>query len=302
MKNIGIDIGGTFIKAAIVENTGKIILSSKTPTPKVGADIPQKVVVIIEELLEKASVKKEEIMHIGIGAPGVCDAKRGIIVNCPNIDGCKNVAICDYIKANLGIDTLLDNDANCAALGEYMLSDIKPDSFVFVTLGTGVGGGIITGGRILRGINSAAGEIGHIVIVKDGEKCNCGRRGCWERYASVSALVRQTKNAGFTGNVTGRTVFEERLKGNKLADEVLYNWLSYVAEGICDMVNIFQPDEIVIGGGVSYEGDIILEPVKKFVEENSMTDTADEKRPRIRISRLFNDAGVVGASFLYTQN
>lgn len=302
MKNIGIDIGGTFIKSAIVENTGRIILSAKTPTPESGSDIPKKVVEIIDELMEKSGVKKEDIKNIGIGAPGVCDAKRGVIVNCPNIAHCKGIDICSYISEKLGIPAFLDNDANCAALGEYMISDSKPDSFVFVTLGTGVGGGIILDGKILRGINSAAGEIGHIVIVKDGERCNCGRMGCWERYASVSALVRQTKAAGFTGNVSGRTVFTERLKGNKRAGEVLESWLGYVAEGICDMVNIFQPDEIVIGGGVSREGDVVLEPVKKFVEKNSITDTANSKLPRIRISRLFNDAGVVGASFLYTQN
>ncbi|MBQ8002959.1 MAG: ROK family protein [Clostridia bacterium] len=302
MKNIGIDIGGTFIKAAIVENTGKIILSSKTPTPKDGASLPEKVVEIIRELTDKAGVAISDIEHIGMGVPGVCDVKHGRVISCTNIEGCSNVSICEYVSKQTGVPSFIDNDANCAALGEYMMSKTKPNGFVFVTLGTGVGGGIILNGKILRGINCAAGEIGHIVIDKAGERCNCGRYGCWERYASVSALVRQTKQAGFTGNVTGKTVFEERIKGNRLADEVLDTWLRYVAEGICDLVNIFQPEVVAIGGGISREGDIILKPVREFVEKNVVTAPTSLKKTEIKISQLFNDAGVVGASFLYTQN
>lgn len=302
MKNIGIDVGGTFIKAAVVERGGKIVLSSKTPTPKNGEEIPRKTVEIIEELLEKTSLGTNDIESIGIGVPGVCDSKKGVIVNCPNIENCKEIAICEYLEKKFGIKTYLDNDANCAALGEYLVSEEKCDSFVFVTLGTGVGGGIIINGKILRGINSAAGEVGHIVLKKDGEKCNCGRRGCWERYASVTALVRQGKRAGMTGNVSGRSIFADLARGSVKAREVIDGWLSYVAEGICDLVNIFQPDEIVIGGGISREGDIILNPIKQFTEAHSITDSRYGKNTRIKISRLFNDAGVVGASFLYTQN
>ncbi|MBR5536217.1 MAG: ROK family protein [Clostridia bacterium] len=301
MKNIGIDIGGTFIKAAIVENNGNIIISSKTPTPKEGTLLADKVIEIIDEIVKKSATDMNKIKSIGIGAPGVCDSKKGVIVSCPNIEGCKNISICSYIEKKTGIPTLLDNDANCAALGEYMVSDKRADSFVFVTLGTGVGGGIILDGKILRGINSAAGEIGHIVIDRNGERCNCGRYGCWERYASVSALVRQAKAAGLGQNVTGKSIFAEKYKGNKRADEVIEKWLSYVSEGICDMVNIFQSDEIVIGGGISREGDAITDSIKRFAEENSITDKNETRRTKIRVSRLFNDAGVVGASFLYTQ-
>lgn len=303
MKNIGVDIGGTFIKAALVDKKGKIILSGKIPTPKNGKDIPQAIVKVSRELMEKARVSDSEVYSVGIGTTGICDSKRGVVISSANIENYDDTHICEYVKEKLGKEAYLDNDANCAALGEYMLSDYKPDSFIFVTLGTGVGGGIILGGRILRGVNFGGGEIGHIVIEKNGEKCNCGRCGCWERYASVSALVRQTKNAGFTGDVNGRTVFEESLKGDKKAQAVLDNWLGYVGEGICDMVNIFQPDLIVIGGGVSREGDRILEPVKGFVREHSMTGKNTLlKQTDIKISKLFNDAGVVGASFLYTQN
>ncbi len=302
MKNIGIDIGGTFIKAAIVENTGKIILSSKTPTPKTGDAIPGKTAEIIDDLLVRTGITADEISHIGIGVPGLCDCKNGVIVSCTNIEGCENIRICDYMREKFKVEAYLDNDANCAALGEYLVSEVKPESFVFVTLGTGVGGGIIINGRLVRGINSAAGEVGHIVLVKNGERCNCGRRGCWERYASVTALVRRAKAHGFTGNVSGRSIFADKYKGNKRADEVISGWLEHVAEGICDLVNIFQPEELVIGGGISREGDVILNPIRKFVEKNSIDDSRCQKKTDIKISRLFNDAGVVGASFLYTQN
>ncbi len=302
MKNIGVDVGGTFIKFAIVEKNGKIIASGKTPSPKNGKDIPKKIVEFIWDMIVKEGISLDEIYSVGVGTTGVCDSKNGVVLSCPNIEGYENIEVCKYIKETLGKDAYLDNDANCAALGEYMLAETKPDSFVFVTLGTGVGGGIVLNGKLLRGINSAAGEIGHIVLKKDGERCNCGRVGCWERYASVSALVRQTKNAGFTGDVTGRTAFEKSLQGDKKAQEVIDKWVSYVAEGVCDMVNIFQPDLVVIGGGVSREGDRILSPVREFVKNNSMTGQHEFlKQTEIVVSKLFNDAGVIGASFLYTQ-
>lgn len=302
MKNIGIDIGGTFIKSAIVDKKGKIIISAKTPTPKNGKEIPGAVISCCRELVLKANLNWEEINSVGIGTTGVCDSKKGIVISSANIENYDNTHICEEVEKAIGKSAFLDNDANCAALGEYIVSENKPESFIFITLGTGVGGGIILSGKILRGVNCGGGEIGHVIIQKDGEACNCGRYGCWERYASVSALVRQTKNAGITGEVDGRTAFSLAQKGDERAVKVLNKWLEYVAEGICDMINIFQPELIVIGGGVSREGDKILNPVKKFVSENSMTGKISSlPQTRLQVSKLFNDAGVVGASFLYTQ-
>lgn len=298
MKNIGIDIGGTFIKAAVVQEDGTLSEPVKEPTPKSGAELPEFVCGMIEKILHEGGIPLEEIGSIGIGAPGICDSKKGVIVNCPNIPFCENIPICEHVKERIGVKTYLDNDANCAALGEYMAQGSGCDGFVFITLGTGVGGGIILNGKLLRGVNSAAGEIGHMVIQQDGEECNCGRRGCWERYASVSALVRQAKAAGMTGEVSGRSVFEEREKGSKTACAVVDRWLRYVAEGICDTVNIFQPDIIVIGGGISREGDIILKPIEEYVRKNSMIG----EKTKIMISSFFNAAGVIGAGCLYTQN
>lgn len=301
MKNIGIDIGGTFIKSAIVDEKGKILISSKTPTPKDGRMIPSLVAKISREMAQKLGVDFEKINSIGIGTTGVCDSKNGIVVSSANIENYSDLHICEFVKKECGKDTFLDNDANCAALGEYALSG-ECESFVFITLGTGVGGGIILSGKILRGVNCAAGEIGHMTIVQNGEKCNCGRYGCWERYASVSALVKSAIASGMKGEINGKTIFEYYKQGDPIAREVVDKWLCYVAEGVCNMVNIFQPEVIVIGGGVTREGDLILNPIKEFVGENSMTGRSKELlQTDIRISKLFNDAGVVGASFLYTQ-
>lgn len=301
MKNIGIDIGGTFIKSAVVDNSGKILMSAKMPTPKDGREIPSAVVKICRELTKKCSLEKDDVNSVGIGTTGVCDSERGVVVSSANIKNYSDTHICEIVSKETGLDAFLDNDANCAALGEYIVTKEKPESFVFITLGTGIGAGIVYSGKILRGVNCAAGEIGHMIIRKDGRKCNCGRLGCWERYASVSALVHEGEIAKPGSEINGKTIFEMYKKGDGEIRPVVENWIEYVAEGICNTVNIFQPNVIVIGGGVSREGDLILNPIKKFVEENSMTGRSDLKQTDIRAAKLFNDAGVVGASFLYTQ-
>lgn len=299
--NIGADIGGTFIKCAVADENGGVVSSLKVPTPD-GPAVPEAVCALSLEVVGRAGLDMSKIHSVGIGTTGICDSRHGVVIEGANIKDYKNIRMCEYVGAKLGKEAYLDNDANCAALGEYMAFGAKAQDFIFVTLGTGVGGGVILGGKLLRGINGGAGEIGHITIDKDGELCNCGRRGCWERYASVSALVRQTKAAGFGNGATGRTAFEKAAAGDKKAQSVIDNWLRYVSVGICSLVNIFQPEMIVIGGGVSREGDKILTPIREYVTLNSMTGRIDDlKQTKIVISRLFNDAGVIGASFLYTQ-
>ena len=299
--NIGVDVGGTFIKCAVVDEKLNILSSGKTPTPE-GALLPETVVMIMREVCEKAGFDFCDISSVGIGTTGVCDASRGVVISCANIKGYENIAICDYIEKHTNIKAYLDNDANCAALGEYAALGEKCGNFLFITLGTGIGGGIILNGKLLRGINGAAGEIGHMTYVPNGEKCGCGKRGCWEKYASVSALVGQTKEAGFCGEVDGKTAFDEAENGNQKAIYVIENWLGNVADGICSLVNILQPETVVIGGGVSREGEKILSPIREYVEKNSITRGSGLPVPMLRASKLFNDAGVIGASLLYTQN
>ncbi len=300
LYNIGADVGGTFIKCALTDEKGNVITAAKAPTPE-GPKVPEVVCRLAREVTSAAKMDMKDINSVGIGTTGICDSEKGVVISGVNIKNYENIDMCGYVTKELGVPAYLDNDANCAALGEYMAHGGDGD-FIFVTLGTGVGGGIILSGRLLRGINGGAGEIGHMTIESDGEKCNCGRRGCWEQYASVSALVKMTKAAGFDENSNGRTAFEKAAAGDERAKKVIEKWLYYVAVGICDLINIFQPQTIVIGGGVSREGDRILLPVKKFVGENIMTkNTEGLKQTEIKISKLFNDAGVVGAGFLYRQ-
>lgn len=299
--NIGADVGGTFIKCGVVDEKGNVVSFLKVPTPD-GTRVPEAIVGAAREAVRLASLAEEDIFSVGIGTTGICDSAKGIVVKGTNISHYENADVCGYVTQKLKKPSYIDNDANCAALGEYVVSGEGADSFIFITLGTGIGGGIISGGRLLRGVNGGAGEIGHITFFHGGERCSCGRSGCWERYGSVSALVRQSIEAGFTGYVTGRTAFEAAKRGDGRGKRVLDTWLNYVAAGVCDMVNIFQPDKIVIGGGVSREGDTILLPVKRYVAENSMTGREKSlKQTKIEMSKLFNNAGLVGASFLYTQ-
>lgn len=295
---VGADVGGTAIKCGVVNEEGKILSSVKLPTPE-AEKIEEKISEAARGAVECAGLEMKDIASIGVGMPGICDPSGGIAVSCPNIPNLKNKNICAALEKNLGVEAYIDNDANCAALGEF-ISFGTGENFIFVTLGTGIGGGIITDGKLLRGINGGAGEIGHMTFRFGGEKCGCGRHGCWERYASVSALSRRMREAGFP-EANGRTAFEAALRGSKAAKKVLDTWLTFVAEGICTLVNIFQPDTVVIGGGVSREGDTLLRPIREYAAKYSMTAGLNLPQTRIEASRLFNGAGLVGAAALYTQ-
>ena len=210
-------------------------------------------------------------------------------------------------RKHLNLPVFLENDANAAALGEYASCGENVDSFVFITLGTGVGGGIILNGKVWSGFNGAGAEIGHQSLVFNGKPCTCGRRGCLEAYASVSALIEQTKEAitehpesimnlwaKENGKVTGRTSFDCAKKGDEAAIAVRDLYIEYVAEGICSIVNVLQPEILAIGGGISREGDMLLDPIKQYFAVNDYNKHM--KKTDIRIAKLFGDAGIVGAA------
>lgn len=302
---IGIDVGGMSIKAGIVKDSGEIIAKHAVPTPLDGDRLFLKAMLeAVEKAVEAAGVSKSEIKAIGIGAPGIVDREKGLLVSEPNIPYI-NLNVHQYLKDNFAdIPVFVENDANCAALGEYYMAE-NAENFVFVTLGTGVGGGIIIGGKLFTGANGMGGELGHIVTHAGGRKCGCGRYGCWEAYASVTGLIKTTEEhrneiKGIVPDekISGRTVFELAKAGDKDAERVRDMWIDEVAIGIADLVNIFQPDEIVIGGAISKEGDVLLNPIKKYVKENVFK--ADGlKETEILISRIGGDAGIIGAAFLY---
>ena len=306
---IGIDLGGTNIAVGLVSEKGKLIASGSTPTmsERDYTEIVKDMAVLAEKLLKENNIDKSEVKAIGIGSPGTIDSDNGVVVYSNNIRF-NMTPLRDEMQKYFNVPVAVENDANAAAYGEYFASGDNASSFLAVTLGTGVGGGIILDKKIYRGFNGAGAEVGHTTLIKDGEQCTCGRKGCWETYASVTALIRQTKEAMAEdpdslmheivkeyGSVSGRTSFDAAKRGDKTALKVVNKYVEYVAEGITNLVNIFQPEIIVVGGGISREGEYLIAPVRKLVEENDYNKLL--RRTEIKVAPLFNEAGIIGAAF-----
>lgn len=308
---IGIDLGGTNIAVGIVDENGKILVKGSTPTLSVRSyrEIVKDMVDLSNELLEKASLTVADIKAVGVGSPGSIDSKNGVVVYANNL-GFNNAPLREELQKYFDVPVAVENDANAAALGEYKATSVDAECFVAVTLGTGVGGGIIINGKIFSGFNGIAGELGHTTLVADGVQCTCGKKGCWEAYASVTALIRQTKVAiekhpeslmadiakKSNNEVNGRTAFDAAKQGDKAAQEVVNKYVRYVADGVADVINIFQPEILVIGGGISREGEYLVEPVRKYVDEFGYAKNGIPKA-KIQAATLLNDAGIVGAAF-----
>lgn len=311
---IGIDLGGTNIAAGLVDDEGHIIKKDSVPTRKERpyAEIVRDMAELSKKIVMDASCYMKDIKAVGIGSPGTVDNTRGMVVYSNNIE-MHNVPMVSELQKHIGLPVNIENDANAAAYGEYIASGGNADSFVFMTLGTGVGGGVIIKGDIYRGFNGAGAEIGHTSVVMNGKRCTCGKLGCLEMYASVTALIEQTKEmmdkrpqssmhewVNKNGDVSGRTAFECAKAGDEAAIEVKNTYIRYIAEGVSNMVNVFQPELFVIGGGISKEGDEILIPVRDFVYENDFNKHMP--KTEIKIAKLYNDAGIVGAAFAAKNN
>ena len=305
---IGIDLGGTNIAAGLVTDDGKILMKDSVPTKRERhySEIVKDMADLAKKLIKMSGCDLAEIRAVGIGCPGTVDNTRGLVVFSNNIV-MDHVPLAAEFRKHLDLPINLENDANAAAYGEYIATAKDEKSFVFMTLGTGVGGGIILDGKIWRGFNGAGAEIGHMAIEPDGALCTCGRRGCLEAYASVTALIRQTKEAldahpdssmhawvQARGKISGRTAFECAKTGDPAAIKVRDTYLRYVAEGITNVINILQPEVFAIGGGISKEGDTLLLPVRALVEQNDFNKHMP--KTELRIATLYNDAGIVGAA------
>ena len=312
MYNIGIALGGTKTVASVVNEDYRILRTGKTPTstPRSADEIFDDIAAMCREAMDKAGVTINDISSIGMGTPGTVNGE-GVIEFANNL-GFNNVPARDMLKERLGdLPVFIANDANCAALGEaYAGCGNGSKNFVAVTLGTGVGSGIIVDGKIVTGVNFAGGECGHMVIMVDGEACTCGRRGCWEAYASATALIRQTKEAmekypdsvmhelaKAEGKVSGRTAFDAMRKGDIAGIEVVDNYIKYVACGLIDIVNALQPEIICVGGGICNEGDTLMTPLKRFVQAERYS-IHSKIQTKIMKAELGNDAGVIGAALL----
>lgn len=317
MYYIGIDIGGTNLKAGLVDESYRITATRKMPLrfesmEQMGETLAGMALALVEE----NHIPKDQVASVGMGFPGPVDNRKGVVIKTVNIP-IRFMPVAEMFHKYWDLPVYLGNDADCAALGEYYHYDNKEiESLILVTLGTGIGTGIILNGKIHTGINGCAGEGGHIVIVHGGEQCTCGRRGCWERYASANALIRQTMAAmdghkdslmwglvgGDLSRVDGRTAFEAMRRGDAAAKAVVDQYLRYLADGLANYVNIFQPEVIALGGGVSHERDEdLLLPLRDMVLEQCFGREAD-RHTQIVKAKLGNDAGIIGAALLGLAN
>lgn len=314
MYTIGIDLGGTNIVASVVDDDYNIIGTSKTPTnsPRSADEIFDDIADVCEEAVKTAGLTMDDIDSVGMGTPGTVN-QDGVIEFANNL-AFNNVPARTMLAKRINKPeekVFIENDANCAALGEaYAGCGNGAKDFVAVTLGTGVGSGVIIGGKIVNGVNYAGGECGHMVIVVDGEQCSCGRKGCWEAYASATALIRQTKKtmeeypdslmhklAKEEGKVSGRTAFDAMRLGDIAGIKVVDDYIKYVACGLINIVNALQPEIICIGGGICNEGETLMKPLRRFVQSERYS-IHSKIQTKIVKAELGNDAGVIGAALL----
>ena len=308
MYRIGIDLGGTNIAAGVVDEGQHIVAEVSLPT---GAERPAEAVVAdicraAEKAMEKAGITAAHCASVGIGSPGTCDSANGVVVRAYNL-GWFNVPVCSMVTARLGLPCHLSNDANCAALAETVAGGaVGCRNMILITLGTGVGGGIIIDGKIYAGMRSMGAELGHTLLVLEGEHCTCGRDGCWEAYASATALIRQGKRAGAQHpesalhgreELTALDVFQAADAGDAAAQAVIDRWCVYVAAGLTDLVNSLAPEMILIGGGISRQGERILAPIRAYVTEHCFGGR-EGAIPVIAAAQLGNEAGIIGAAAL----
>ncbi len=307
---IAIDLGGMSAKGALFTLDGEVLCEERVKTSKAdGFDgTLQKLSDLAYTLIEAKGVSMDEVNAIGVGSPGIVDTKSGIILRWSNFDW-NNVPFAETLSHLTGKKVIVSNDANVAALGEATYgATAKYQSSILLTIGTGVGGGMIFDGKIIEGFRSAGAELGHITIRKDGLPCACGRKGCYEKYASATALISQTRHAmvedvnskmweivgGKITNVDGRTAFEAARQGDETAKKVIEQFVGYLSEGIADFVNILRPEAIVLGGGVASEGEDLFVPLRKAVDERTYI-AMDIVPLKIVGATLGNRAGIYGA-------
>lgn len=314
MYRIGIDLGGTNIAAGLVDENCKLIKKKSVPTGahRAGEEIVADMAQLCRDLCaeEGLSIEKD-IVAIGIATPGIANLETGVVEYTNNLPFIK-FPIADILGGFLNFKNIkIANDANAAALGEAVCGAAKgTKNSVMITLGTGVGGGVIIDNKIYTGFNCAGAELGHTVIKVDGAPCTCGRRGCWETYSSATALIRMTKEkieeCKATGRkslmldaekVTGRTACDCMRAGDEAAKEVYDSYVGYLAAGLANMINIFHPEVISLGGGISNEGQSLIDALLPLVREQVYGDQTD-KLPELRIAQLGNDAGLFGAALL----
>jgi len=308
---LGVDLGGSKILTAVVKPRGEMLSSDESTTPATeGREIViQSILDSAHSAMRQAGYTISEISAIGMGAPGISNPEAGILFTSPNLPGWRNVLLRDIIQNKLDKRTFLINDANAAALGElYFGAAQGTHNFIYITLSTGIGGGIVIDGKIYTGAIGIAGEVGHMTIDDNGPLCNCGNKGCWEALASGTALAREAKRRikegtktsilkyveGDSEKVTAQIIHSAAEKGDKLAKDLIARTGYYVGVGIANLINIFNPELIVIGGGLSNIGDMLLKPAFKVAAERSYKEAF--QAVRLVSAGLGRNSGVLGAA------
>ncbi|RLL48078.1 ROK family protein [Oceanobacillus piezotolerans] len=312
---VGVDIGGTTIKLGFISQEGEILTKWEIPTntAEAGHFIVEDIWNAVHSKLTQLSIPKENILGIGVGAPGFIEAGTGLVYEAVNI-GWKNLGLARELKERSGLPVYVQNDANIAALGEnWKGAGHQANNMIAVTLGTGVGGGVIANGAILNGETGMAGEIGHIKVEPNGQKCNCGGYGCLETVSSATGIVRQAlitieanpdsalaKVMEKYGSVSSKDVIDLAERGDEPSKQIISYSMDVLGRAIANMATIINPSIILIGGGVSKAGDPLLQEVKKAFQKYAIPKLAEACE--IRLAKLGNDAGIIGAGFLVLQN
>ena len=317
MYHIGVDLGGTNIKVGIVDSEYRLVadVSCKTNLPRSAEAVCDDIVATAREAVLKAGLSLDDIEDIGVACPGAVDVGAGVVTYSCNLDW-RDFPLQGYISAGFEnkLPVYIANDANAAAFGEYFAGSAKGSrGAVVITLGTGVGSGVILDGKIITGSYFGGAELGHMVVEFNGKPCTCGRRGCWETYASATGLVGLTKDemekyptslmhqlAAEQKKISARTAFNAKAAGDEAGARVVELYIAYLACGITNIVNALQPEVISIGGGVSHEGDKLLLPLREIVQLEAYGSPAINTE--LRICTLGNEAGMIGAGLLGQQN
>lgn len=308
-----IDLGGTNIGIGIVSEEGELVFKTSVPVEdnKNHVALLTQMAEGTKQCIEECGIAKEDIVFVGIGIPGLIKGPKGPVILAANINW-HNVDAVSFLEEKIGLPVFLGNDADCAAMGEYYAGSGKQyKSLIMITLGTGIGGGAVSDGKLFPGFNGFGGEYGHIPLVHNGVQCACGKKGCFEVYGSANALKRETREAaeanpesliwelceGDLDNIGGRTAFDAAEQGDETAKAVVEQYIDYLADGISGIVNMYRPEVIILGGGVSNQGASLLDPLNEKVAKLCVASETIEA-PKVVKASLGNSAGIIGAGLL----
>lgn len=307
---IGIDLGGTNVAAGMVDGEGRLLAKASVPCPRGAEPIADAIAQAARLAAEKAGVEVSQARSIGLASPGTIDPEGGVVLHAYNLE-LDHAPLADLVSRQLGLPALLENDANAAALGEFVAgAGMGRKSLVAVTLGTGVGSGAVLEGKLYTGFNYSGMEAGHTVIHRGGRACTCGRKGCWEAYASATGLIFSTRKAmeahpdsglwrlaPTLDQVNGKTPFDAAQAGDAVAQAVLDEYIEDLACGLANLINILQPEVLCIGGGICAQGENLLAPLRSALDREEFTHDSP-RRTKLCVAQLGNDAGIIGGAMV----